>query len=491
MATFEDEAALGYDDAEAEYETQMSNYVMAMAAEDYDEALECLDEALDASPLDAEAALCRALAHAMRGDECADDGATATLWLKRCERWRVDGRDALGSAWHARATRDFPPGPLAARPDWRAAMELFRKPAEGMDDAKGRAARARFLARRARRAARAAAAPPAKPVRPPRDAEADAARVLDHVVDYGVMPEDPCDDARALATVVDGALDDETFEAMKDALAAHPRLAAGDSAAMGASFAGSAGFVVRFDGQGGLEACVEKLLARAETRPLVPFFLRSADPDATAFVLNVLVVAPRDEGVPEAVRLVLAKKRRNDLGGGADDDGDASDGETYDALFNGALPAAPSPVPRLNLGGDDAADGAYAVDWHRDATLGLAAGATASPPLAARVSVLYVNAPEATGGELCLREPARPLWRRDAARPRPVDRKIRPRANRLVVFRGDAEHAVAAFAPAASGGAFGGARVSVVLEQYAVPPGLRPFTIDFEIVDGADYARQY
>ncbi|KAH8095088.1 hypothetical protein JL720_2363 [Aureococcus anophagefferens] len=129
---------------------------------------------------------------------------------------------------------------------------------------------------------------------------------------------------------------------------------------MGASFAGSAGFVVRFDGQEGLEACVEKLLARAETRPL-----------ATAFVLNVLVVAPRDEGVPEAVRLVLAKKRRNDLGGDADDDGDESDGKAYAALFNSnTQPAAPSPVPRLNLGGDDAADGAYAVDWHRDATLG-------------------------------------------------------------------------------------------------------------------------
>ncbi|KAH8068231.1 hypothetical protein JL721_6805 [Aureococcus anophagefferens] len=408
MATFEDEAALGYDDAEAEYETQMSNYVMAMAAEDYDEALECLDEALDASPLDAEAALCCALAHAMRGDECADDGATATLWLKRCERWRVDGRDALGSAWHERATRDFRPGPLAARPDWRAAMELFRKPAEGMDDAKGRAARARFLARRARRAAGRAA--PAKPAAAA-DAEADAARVLDHVVDYG-------------------------------ALAAHPRLAAGDSAAMGASFAGSAGFVVRFDGQEGLEACVEKLLARAETRPLVPFSC-----------------------------------------------GDASDGEAYAALFDGAArPAAPSPVPRLNLGGDDAADGAYAVDWHRDATLGLAARrrrrrGRASPCLRERAG---------GDGRRALPPRARPpLWRRDAARPRPVDRKIRPRANRLVVFRGDAEHAVAAFAPAASGGAFGGARVSVVLEQYAVPPGLRPFTIDFEIVDGADYAGQY
>ncbi|KAK7235542.1 hypothetical protein SO694_00069195 [Aureococcus anophagefferens] len=423
MATFEDEAALGYDDAEAEYETQMSNYVMAMAAEDYDEALECLDEALDASPLDAEAALCCALAHAMRGDECADDGATATLWLKRCERWRVDGRDALGSAWHERATRDFPPGPLAARPDWRAAMELFRKPAEGMDDAKGRAARARFLARRARRARWPRRAPA-----PRRSAATRAPRPTRPASSTTWSTTGSCrgprDDARALATVVDGALDDETFEAMKEALAAHPLLTAGDSAAMGASFAGSAGFVVRFDGQGA-----------------------------------------------------------GGLRGGRT-------GEAYAALFDGAArPAAPSPVPRLNLGGDDAADGAYAVDWHRDATLGLG-GADGRPSRPrARVAVLYVNAPEATGGELCLREPARPLWRRDAARPRPVDRKIRPLQPPRRVHRwATREHAVAAFAPAASGGAFGGARVSVVLEQYAVPPGLRPFTIDFEIVDGATTA---
>ena len=47
---------------------------------------------------------------------------------------------------------------------------------------------------------------------------------------------------------------------------------------------------------------------------------------------------------------------------------------------------------------------------------------------------------------------------------------------------GGAEHAVEAFR---------GRRVSLVLEQYRVPPGLRPFTLDFEIVDGADYARAY
>ena len=29
-----------------------------------------------------------------------------------------------------------------------------------------------------------------------------------------------------------------------------------------------------------------------------------------------------------------------------------------------------------------------------------------------------------------------------------------------------------------------GERVSVVLEQYRVPPGLREFTLDFEIVEG-------
>lgn len=34
-----------------------------------------------------------------------------------------------------------------------------------------------------------------------------------------------------------------------------------------------------------------------------------------------------------------------------------------------------------------------------------------------------------------------------------------------------------------------GHRVSLVLEQYMVPPGLREFTLPFEIVEGRDYDR--
>ena len=34
-----------------------------------------------------------------------------------------------------------------------------------------------------------------------------------------------------------------------------------------------------------------------------------------------------------------------------------------------------------------------------------------------------------------------------------------------------------------------GHRVSLVLEQYRVPPGLREFTMHFEIVEGKDYER--
>ena len=109
----------------------------------------------------------------------------------------------------------------------------------------------------------------------------------------------------------------------------------------------------------------------------MPFFRRCADKDCTGFVLNVLVVAPAedddevvvDEDAPEAVKLLLRKKAEESI------------------------------------------DEQYAVGWHRDATLGLKPGADAAPPLAHRVSVLYVAVPEATGGELCLRNADRPPWR--------------------------------------------------------------------------------
>jgi hypothetical protein len=105
---------------------------------------------------------------------------------------------------------------------------------------------------------------------------------------------------------------------------------------------------------------------------------------------------------------------------------------------------------------------------------------------------------------------------------------VRPLKNRLVQFRGDAEHCVEAFttttatnntrpaahrsnttsttttttsgatssAPAArsrreSGSVFSGRRVSLVLEQYRVLPGQLDFTTRFEIVDPKNHLRCY
>jgi hypothetical protein len=277
--------------------------------------------------------------------------------------------------------------------------------------------------------------------------------VLDHVIDHGAFPEEIVDE-RPLVTVGRG-LDEETFQLLKEAIANHPRLRNADSAALGDAFSGSLGFVVRFDGWEGIEVTAEKLAARPETRPLVPFFRRCADRACTGFVLNVLVVGPDaasdedppiDEDAPEAVKLLLRKKAA------------------------------------------EAMDDQYAVGWHRDATIGLKQGADAAPPLAHRVSVLYVAVPAATGGELCLREPHRPPWRAERG---PIDREVAPAPNRLVVFRGDAEHAVRRVTNVTEADAAfpQGHRVSLVLEQYMVPPGLREFTLPFEIVEGRDYDR--
>ena len=279
-----------------------------------------------------------------------------------------------------------------------------------------------------------------------------AQSILDHVVDHGEFPEEVVDD-RPLVTVSQG-LDEETFETLKTALVNHPRLKNADSEALGASFKGSSGFVVRFDGWGGVDATAKKLWVRSETRSLVPFFRRCADKECTGFVLNVLVVEPSedddkvvvDEDAPEAVKLLLRKKAEESI------------------------------------------DEQYCVGWHRDATLGLKPGADAAPPLAHRVSVLYVAVPEAAGGELCLRNADRPPWRSERG---VIDREVAPKPNRLAVFRGDAEHAVRRVTNVTKADASfpKGHRVSLVLEQYRVPPGLREFTMHFEIVEGKDYER--
>ena len=184
----------------------------------------------------------------------------------------------------------------------------------------------------------------------PRSGHVAMAFERDLLVFGGELPDEVVDE-RPLVTVSQG-LDEETFQTLKAALVNHPRLQNADSEALGASFAGSSGFVVRFDGWGGVDATAKKLWVRSETRPLVPFFRRCADKECTGFVLNVLVVAPAedddevvvDEDAPEAVKLLLRKKAEESI------------------------------------------DEQYAVGWHRDATLGLKPGADAAPPLAHRVS---------------------------------------------------------------------------------------------------------
>ena len=108
-----------------------------LSAKRYDTALESCDGMLEASPKDAEAALCRALVHALRGDSEEEDDDYCTLWLKRCDRWRVDGEDCMGVPWGELAPlalalpdlKSSQPGrrrfwistspPTAATPRWR------------------------------------------------------------------------------------------------------------------------------------------------------------------------------------------------------------------------------------------------------------------------------------------------------------------------------------------------------------------------------------
>ena len=69
---------------------------------------------------------------------------------------------------------------------------------------------------------------------------------------------------------VSQGLDEETFQTLKTALVNHPRLQNADSEALGASFAGSSGFVVRFDGWGGVDATAKKLLGAVGDTSFVP-----------------------------------------------------------------------------------------------------------------------------------------------------------------------------------------------------------------------------
>ena len=67
MAHFQEKLFEEYEQAEEDYETHLATYVEELSAKRYDTALESCDGMLEASPKDAEAALCRALVHALRG----------------------------------------------------------------------------------------------------------------------------------------------------------------------------------------------------------------------------------------------------------------------------------------------------------------------------------------------------------------------------------------------------------------------------------------
>jgi hypothetical protein len=92
------------------------------------------------------------------------------------------------------------------------------------------------------------------------------------------------------------------------------------------------------------------------------------------------------------------------------------------------------------------------VPRHLDGTLMQPAGVTEHPPEC--VSVLYLEVPAATGGELALWNGAVPVG------------LVPPRRRQAVHFRGDLAHAVRPFETVATEAR----RASLVIEQYHFPP---------------------
>ncbi|KAJ1449672.1 hypothetical protein M885DRAFT_622353 [Pelagophyceae sp. CCMP2097] len=413
----------------------VESYEAALSDGRFDDALELLEEAIEDAPHEAKAEL--AFTTAVAYGRCArdEDADWAMTWLRRCERWRSAPFDAAGEAWGARAAREVGPM-LGHHAQWSETLQRLRDAPEGWTLPPG-------------------GAPSAAPANERRVLDyPDEQRVLDYVVTHGEMPledfdmppedgsEMPPEDA-SLAVVEDGCLDNDAFASLAAAVYAHEKAWAGDSESLGAAFRRTRGFVARFDdgearggssgGDGapyGKAAAMAKLRGHPWTQALVPFFDRvvSDGGGPHAYVLNLLVVAPDEAGVPL----------------------------------------------------DEADD--WAVGWHRDATIGLENAATETPPLAHRVFVLYFSK---TGGDLCLRKTQRRPYRDDASRA--IDRHVRPAPNRLVSFNGGAEHAVAAHRPTENSESD---RISLVLEQYRVPRGLIGETVSFEIVKPEDYRRK-
>ena len=291
-----------------------------------------------------------------------------------------------------------------------------------------------------------------------------ASLVLDYLCATGRLPDDDDDAAdvhasalRPLLSLRTCFLPSAVFSSVRNfVMESHPGVAGVGSAAsasLGAGFRQTRGFVLRFSGEAGCR----RFRDHPWVKPgLLPFFDEAVDRRCNAFVVNVLLCSPAMTGGGKGSSL--------------------------------------------------------AVGWHRDATLGLKAGADAAgvkPRLAHSVTALYLVVPEGMiGGELMLRKSGRPLrfgrgekeeeeeaatGDEDAG---PVaDEIVTPKENVAAIFRGDAEHAVRTFftrstSTTGSGGSEGtleGMRVSVVLEQYKVPIGDVPWLVEFEVVNSSNY----
>ncbi len=109
------------------------------------------------------------------------------------------------------------------------------------------------------------------------------------------------------------------------------------------------------------------------------------------------------------------------------------------------------------------------VTRHVDATLAQVVEKPGTTPLV--VSVLYLDVPQASGGELVLSRAERLLG------------AVRPRERTLVHFRGELDHAVAP----AHGLPAGRVRASLVLEQYRLPPELLAKVSELKVESGAGF----
>jgi hypothetical protein len=110
-----------------------------------------------------------------------------------------------------------------------------------------------------------------------------------------------------------------------------------------------------------------------------------------------------------------------------------------------------------------------AVGRHVDATLRKPSGQADAIP--EQVSVLYLQVPEAKGGELKLYLRGRPMG------------LVRPQENVLVHFRGALAHEVCAFS-----GAPDGLRASLVIEQYHFDDAVLARLPDFQLDSRAGFA---